>query len=327
LAKVYLVSGDEPLLVDEALEQIRAAAMRTGFTSRELHTADRSFRWIDLLAGADNLSLFATRKIVEIRLSSPKPGDQGSKTIAELCERADPDTLVIVAVSEKLDSAAARSSWVKAIEAHGALVEIWPIERNELPRGVQQRAAGLKLKLTNAAAQSLAERVEGNLLAADQEIKRLALTAGGREVDEAEVLEFVANNSRFDIFALADAVLAGETGRAFKILSGLRAEGVHPVQISWVLNRDISLLARLEYAVRHGDNLEGALLRSGVWRRRQPLVKQALPKFKAPRLKALLSEAARVDAALKGVFPAEPWTTLTDLLVALLRPPEGARAR
>lgn len=327
LRKVYLVAGDEPLLVDEALEQIRAAAMRAGFTSRELHTAERSFKWVELLAGADNLSLFATRKIVEIRLATPKPGDQGSATIAELCERADPDTLLVVAISEKLDSAATRSAWVKAIDEHGVLVEVWPIERGELPRWIQQRAAGLKLKLTPAAAQSLAERVEGNLLAADQEIKRLALTAAGREVDEAEVLEFVANNSRFDVFGLADAVLAGETGRVFKILSGLRAEGVHPVQISWVLNRDISLLARLDYAVRHGESLDGALMKTGVWRRRQPLVKAALGKFKAPRLRALLAEAARVDAALKGVFPAEPWTTLTDLLIALLRPPEGARAR
>jgi DNA polymerase-3 subunit delta len=326
LSKVYLVAGDEPLLVDEALERLRAAAMQAGFTSRELHTAERSFRWVDLLAGADNLSLFATRKIVEIRLSAPKPGDEGSETIAALCKRDDPDTLVIVAVGEKLGQAS-RSTWVKAIEQHGTIVEIWPIERGELPRWIQQRATGLRLKLTQAAAQSLAERVEGNLLAADQELKRLALTAAGREVDEAEVLEFVANNSRFDVFALADAVLAGETGRTFKILSGLRAEGVHPVQISWVLNRDISMLARLEYAVRHGDNIEGALLRSGVWQRRQPLVKKALAKFKAQRLKALLAEAARVDAALKGVFPAEPWTTLTDLLIALLRPPEGARAR
>ncbi|HUQ51345.1 MAG TPA: DNA polymerase III subunit delta [Gammaproteobacteria bacterium] len=327
LAKVYLVAGDEPLLVDEALEQVRAAAMRTGFTSRELHTAERTFRWVELLAGADNLSLFATRKIVEIRLATPKPGDVGSSTIATLSEREDPDTLLIIAVSEKLDSATQKTAWVKAIEKHGVIVEIWPIERGELPRWIQQRATMQRLKLTSAAAQSLAERVEGNLLAADQEIKRLALTAAGREIDEAEVLEFVANNSRFDVFALADAVLAGETGRTFKILSGLRAEGVHPVQISWVLNRDISLLARLEYAVRHGDNIDGALLRSGVWRRRQPLVRQALAKFKAPRLKTLLAEAARVDAALKGVFPAEPWTTLTDLLVALLRPPEGARAR
>lgn len=327
LAKVYLVAGDEPLLVDEALEQVRTAAMRAGFTSRELHTAERSFKWFDLLAGTDNLSLFATRKIVEIRLASPKPGDEGSRTIQALCERNDPDTLVIVAIGEKLDSAAARSNWAKAIEQHGAVVEIWPIERGELPRWIQQRAVAMKLKLTSGAAQSLAERVEGNLLAADQEIKRLALTAAGREVDEAEVLEFVANSSRFDVFALADAVLAGETGRTFKILSGLRAEGVHPVQISWVLNRDITLLARLDYAVRHGDNLDGAMLRSGVWRRRQPLVKQALAKFKAQRLKALLAEAARVDAALKGVFPAEPWTTLTGLLIALLRPPERGMAR
>ncbi|HSC14110.1 MAG TPA: DNA polymerase III subunit delta, partial [Gammaproteobacteria bacterium] len=326
LAKVYLVAGDEPLLVDEALEQIRAAAKRAGFTSRELHTAERSFRWADLLAGADNLSLFATRKIVEIRLATPRPGNEGSETIAALAERTDPDTLVIVAVGEKLGQAG-KATWVKAVEKHGAVVEVWPIERGELPRWIQQRAAAQRLKLTPGAAQSLAERVEGNLLAADQEIKRLALAAGDREVDEAEVLDFVANSSRFDIFALADAVLAGETGRAFKILSGLRAEGVHPVQISWVLSRDISLLARLEYAVRHGDNLEGVLLRSGVWQKRQPLVRKALAKFKAPRLKALLAEAARVDAALKGVFPAEPWTTLTDLLVALLRPPEGARAR
>jgi DNA polymerase-3 subunit delta len=326
LAKVYLVAGDEPLLVDEALEQLRAAAMNAGFTSRELHTADRSFRWVDLLAGADNLSLFAQRKIVEIRLATPKPGDEGSETIAALCERNDPDTLVIVAVGEKLGQAS-RATWVKAVEQHGAVVEVWPIDRGELPSWIRQRAGKLKLKLTPAAAQSLAERVEGNLLAADQEIKRLALAAAGREVDEAEVLEFVANSSRFDVFELADAVLAGETGRTFKILSGLRAEGVHPVQISWVLNRDISLLARLEYAVRHGDNLEGVMLRSGVWQRRQPLVRKALAKFKAPRLKSLLAEAARVDAALKGVFPAEPWTTLTDLLVALLRPPEGARAR
>jgi DNA polymerase III subunit delta len=327
LAKIYLVAGDEPLLVDEALEQIRAAAKREGFASRELHTAERSFRWGALEAGADNLSLFATRKIVEIRLATPKPGTDGADTIASLAAREDPDTLLIVAVSAKLDSAASRSSWVKAIDKHGAVVEIWPIERSELPRWIQQRASRERLKLTTAAAQALAERVEGNLLAADQEVKRFALTAAGREVDEQEVLEFVANSSRFDVFGLADAVLAGEVGRTFKILAGLRAEGVHPVQISWVLNRDISLLARLEYAVRKGDNLDGALMRSGVWRRRQPLVKQALRKFKAARLRSLIVEAARVDAALKGVFPAEPWTTLTDLLISLLRSPEGARAR
>jgi DNA polymerase-3 subunit delta len=327
LANVYLVAGDEPLLVDEALEQIRSAAKRAGFTSRELHTTDRSFRWAELEGGADNLSLFADRKILELRLPTPRPGDAGSRSISSLSERADPDTLLLLAVGEKLDSAASRSAWVKSIDQHGVLVEIWPIERTELPRWIQQRANAVRLKLTTAGAQALAERVEGNLLAADQEIKRLALTAAGREVDEAEVLEFVANNSRFDVFGLADTVLAGEAARAFKILAGLRAEGVHPVQISWALCRDIALLARLEFAVSRGENLDSVLTRSGVWRRRQPLVKQALRKFNAPRLRTLVREAAYVDGALKGVVPAEPWITLTDLLLAMLRPSKVSRAR
>jgi len=321
---VYLVAGDEPLLVDEALEQIRIAARRGGFTTRELHVVDRSFRWTELESEADNLSLFATRKIVELRMSTPRPGDAGSRAIASLAERDDPDRLLLIGAGEKLDSAAQRTAWVKAIEKHGVLVEVWPIDRAELPRWVQQRATAAKLKLTPAAAQALAERVEGNLLAADQEIKRLALSAAGEAVEEAEVLESVANNSRFDVFALADAVLAGETARAFKILWSLRAEGVAPVLISWALNRDIGLLAQLDYAVRHGDNLEGALEHQRVWRRRQTLVKQAMRRFKTRQLAALLTQAAQVDAALKGVFPAEPWATLTGLLIAMLSQPEKA---
>jgi DNA polymerase-3 subunit delta len=312
------------LLVDEALEQIRAAARTQGFASRELHVVDRSFRWSDLESDADNLSLFATRKIVELRMQSPRPGDAGSRTIADLAERADPDRLLLVGVGEKLDSSAARATWVKAIEKRGVLVEVWPIERKELPRWVQQRASAAKLKLTPAAAQLLAERVEGNLLAADQEIKRLALTAEEGAVDEADVLESVANHSRFDVFALSDAVLAGEAARAFKVLWGLRAEGVAPVLISWALNRDIGLLSRLDYAVRHGANLEGALESHGVWRRRQELVKQAARRFKTRQLASLLTHAAQVDASLKGVFPAEPWGTLTGLLIAMLAPPQKA---
>jgi DNA polymerase III subunit delta len=321
---VYLVAGDEPLLVDEALEQIRVAARRGGFTTRELHVVDRSFRWAELESEADNLSLFATRKIVELRMATPRPGDAGSRVIASLAERDDPDRLLLIGAGEKLDSAAQRTAWVKAIEKHGVLVEVWPIDRAELPRWVQQRATAARLKLTPAAAQALAERVEGNLLAADQEIKRLALSAAGEAVEEAEVLESVANNSRFDVFTLADAVLAGETARAFKILWSLRAEGVAPVLISWALNRDIGLLAQLDYAVRHGDHLDGALEQQRVWRRRQALVKQAMRRFKTRQLAALLTQAAQVDATLKGVFPAEPWATLTGLLIAMLSQPEKA---
>ena len=157
-------------------------------------------------------------------------------------------------------------------------------------------------------------------MAADQEIQRLALTAAGREIDEAEVLESVANNSRFDVFGLTDAVLAGDSTRAFKILRGLRAEGVHPVQINWALCRELVLLAKVDHAVRHGDNLDGALMRSGVWQRRQPLVKQGLRRLKSARLRELLTQAAYVDAAVKGAVPAEPWAVLTGFLVAMLPP-------
>src|SRR4029078_3000224 len=225
-------------------------------------------------------------------------------------------------------SAAQRTAWVKAIEKHGVLVEVWPIDRAELPRWVQQRATAARLKITAPAAQARAERVEGSLPAADEEIKRRALSAAGEAVEEAEVLESVANNSRFDVFTLADAVLAGETALSFKILWSLRAEGVAPVLISWALNRDIGLLAQLDYAVRHGDHLDGALEQQRVWRRRQALVKQAMRRFKTRQLAALLTQAAQVDATLKGVFPAEPWATLTGLLIAMLSQPEKAgRAR
>ena len=287
VATAYLVAGDEPLLVDEALESIRAAARERGFDSRELYSVDKSFRWADLAAQADTLSLFSNRRIVELRMPTPRPGDAGSRAIAALAESRDPDRLLLVGVSEKLDSSAARAAWAKSLEANGVLVEIWPIDRAELPRWIEQRARAAKLALTSGAAQLLAERIEGNLLAADQEIKRLALTAAGRTIDEADVLESVANNSRFDVFGLTDAVLAGDAARAFKILFGLRAEGVAAVLVSWALAREISLLARLEHAVRHGAAVDSALARAGVWRRRQPLVKQALRRWRAPQLRAL----------------------------------------
>jgi DNA polymerase-3 subunit delta len=320
LARAYLIAGDEPLLVDEAAEAVRAAARKHGFDSRELHVVDRAFRWAELAAGADNLSLFATRKIVELRMATPRPGDAGSRTIAELCENEDPDRLLLVVVGEKLDSSAARAAWAKSIEEHGIVVEIWPIERSELPRWVQERARAAGLKLTQPAAQLLAERVEGNLLAADQEIKRLALVAAGREVDEPEVLESVANHSRFDVFRLTDAVLAGDAERAFKVLWGLKGEGVTPVLVGWALSREIGLLARLQYAAAHGENLDSALQRLGVWRRRQALMKQAIARYRRHDFRTLVSQSAAVDGMIKGVTEAKPWEALTGLLIALLQP-------
>jgi DNA polymerase-3 subunit delta len=320
LAVVYLMAGDAPVLDDEALEDVRAAARRAGFDGRELHVTDRSFRWAELESDADNLSLFANRKVVEIRMPAPRPGDLGSRTLAALAARSDRDRLLVVVAGEKLDSAATRTAWVKSIDEHGVLVEVWPVERGELPRWLQRRASAQRLRLDDAAAQLLAERTEGNLLAADQEIRRLAIAHAGAMVGEAEVLESVASNARFDVFRLADAVLAPEAPRAFRVLDSLRAEGVAPVLAAWALVRDVSLLARLKRAERHGESLDGVMLRNGVWKRRQPLVRQALKRFARTELDALVRHAAEVDAAVKGAGPVPAWEALTNLVLAMLRP-------
>lgn len=327
-AFVYLAASDEPLLVAEAVDAIRGAARRAGFAERDLHVVNRGFRWNELEAGADNLSLFAARRIIELRMAAPRPGEAGARCIRELAERAGPDQLVIVAINAKLDSSAARSTWVKALDAHGVIVDIRPVERAELPAWIRTRASRHGLELTADAAELLADRVEGNLLAADQELAKLALTHAGAPIGEEAVLEVVTNSARFDVFRLTDALADGDPSRALRVLSGLRNEGAQPVLVAWALSREISLLTRLKYAVLHGESLDNALARNGVWRRRHAAVKQAVRRLEWSRLTRLMSKAAEVDGTIKGAAPGEPWQALTALVLEALGTPGGpARAR
>jgi DNA polymerase-3 subunit delta len=323
-APAYLIAGDEPLLVAQGVEQIRAAARRAGFTERELHIADRGFRWAEFEAGADNLSLFGARRIVELRLPSPKPGDAGAACIRALVDRPDPDRILIIAVGAKLDSAASRSVWVKTIERNGVLVEVWPVERGELPDWIRARGAGLGLQLSVDAAELLADRVEGNLLAADQELAKLAMTMPGAAIGEAEILEAVTDSARFDVFQLSDALIAGDAARSLRVLAGLRAEGVQPTLVCWAVSREIALLGRLQYAAQHGENIDNALARLGVWRRRQPALKQALRRLTGRSVAPLLAQAADVDATIKGIVRGQPWVALTGLVIAVTSRPGAA---
>jgi len=315
LASAYVVSGDEPLLVLEALEAIRARARQEGFEQRDLHVVERGFKWADLQGSAENLSLFAARRILELRLPSPRPGEAGARTIRVLAERPDPDRLLLIGTT-KLDSAAARSAWIRSVESHGVVVQVWPIDRPNLTRWIRDRAARVKLELSAGAAELLADRVEGNLLAADQEIKKLALILGDRGVSEETVLEAVASSSRFDVFRLTDAVIAGDARRAMAVLRGLRAEGVEPVLISWALSRELCLLARLKASAARGENEEKALAQQGVWRRRQTAVTRAVRRFELDQLTALLARASEVDSVLKGIKKGRPWNELTGLVLA-----------
>lgn len=325
LAPVYLVTGDEPLLVTEALESIRVRARQDGFEHRDLVVVERDFKWEDLEADADNLSLFATRRILELRLSSPRPGDNGRRTISSLVDRPDPDRILLIATT-KLDSAASRTAWVKTIETRGVVVQVWPIERPKLPRWIQQRAGRARLKFSTGAAELLADRVEGNLLAADQEIQKLALLRGEGSVDEQMVLDAVANNSRFDVFRLVDAILDGNARRSLAIMAGLRAEGIAPALVSWALSRELCLLTRLKSAELQGDSEGRASSRQRVWPQyRQPLVARALRNYRLGQLTALLAHAAEVDGVIKGVSQGRPWDELTQLVIGMLNTDHSGR--
>ncbi len=325
LAGFYLIAGEEPLLIAQALAQIREAARRRGFDDRELHIVERGFRWAEVEADMDNLSLFSSRRMVELRLPSPRPGDAGARVIRSLAERRDPDRLILLAVNAKLDAAASRSAWLRCIEKNGIRIDIWPVEREELPRWIANRASGLGLQLSIQAADLLADRVEGNLLAADQELEKLALTSENRSIDETVISDVVANSARFDVFRLTDAVIAGDSSRAFRVLGGLRAEGVQPVLVCWALSRELGLLTKLQFSSVRGESIDNALSRHGVWRRRQAGVKQALKRFDWSYSKQLLAKAAEADKTIKGVTPGDSWQALTALVIAAMG--HGRRSR
>jgi len=320
LESIYLIAGDEPLLVGEALQRVRDAARGQNYLERSLHVVDRGFRWSDLAHDADNLSLFAARKILELRLAAPRPGDAGAAAIRDLAEDSDPDRVVLIGVMTKLDASAARSQWVKAVEKHGAVVDVWPIARNDLPRWIEARAKTAGFELSRAAAELLADRVEGNLLAADQEIQKLGLLHASELIGEDSVLAAVANSARFDVFRLSDAVMAGEAARALRVLAALREDGTQPALVSWALLREIALLARLSLAVERGVPIERALKENGVWQSRQGLVSSAVRRHQSSDYGSLLSQAADVDNIVKGAKFGRPWDALTNLVLEALYP-------
>lgn len=317
LAPAYLVAGDEPLLVGEALTRIRDAAGVRGFTERELHVVERGFDWSSLEAQSDMLSLFAERRIIELRLASAKPGEAGARAIKAIAARPDPGRLLLIGVTAKLDSTTQRSAWVKAVEEHGTRVEIWPVQRAELPRFLASRAAAYGVSLTPSALELLADRSEGNLLAADQELKKLSLTVTSGQVTEEHVAGCVGQNARFDVFRLADALVAGDAARAFRILFALRAEGAQPALVAWGMARELGMLAELALkAPRSG--LDAALRELGVWPRRQPIVKAALGRLRERDIRRLLARAAEVDGIVKGARPGAPWDAVQALVLEFL---------
>jgi DNA polymerase-3 subunit delta len=321
LSACYLFSGDEPLLVNEALDALRAAALRQGCDERESFTVDRGFDWTALIASLGMGSLFSTGKIVVLRLPAAAPGDEGSRALRELAARPA-DGNVVVVVTPALTRKTAESAWVSALHKGGAWVEFHTPSLQTLPRWIARRLKTARLSCENEAAELLAARVEGNLLAAQQEIDKLGLLyPAGTQLSVAQVQAAVADGARFDVFQLGDAALAGETLRAVRILNGLREEGVAAPLVLWALVREVLVLVDAGLRVGRDQSIEQAVQAAGVWKSRVDLYTQALRGRKPSSLRRLLGMAGTADQIVKGARRGEAWNALLELTLALTGKP------
>ena len=326
LAPIYLVSGDDPLLVDEAVLAIRNTAEHAGFSEREVWHAERGFDWNNLLESSQSLSLFSQQKIIELRLPTGKPGDQGSKLLSALAQSLS-DQILLLVVTGKLEASSQRSKWVKALESAGVMITIYPLESRELPAWINQRLKNHGLAAGPGVLDMLAWHFDGNLLAAAQEVEKLALLFKGQlEVDDLS--ESLSENARFNVFKLTDSCLAGDVIASSRILRNLKAEAVAPVLVLWALSREARGLGQMARDIQAGKALEQVLQSHGVWSKRRPAIKAALGRLKPVTCSRLLQRAARTDRVIKGRLPGDAWQTLQDLVLAFCgkRPLAGIRS-
>jgi len=316
LAPVYFISGDEPLLVQECCDSVRKAASSQGFSERELYHTDAGFSWDELYNSANALSLFAEKKLIEIRLHNGKPGDSGSKAIVEYCRSPSEDNLLLL-VSPKIDARSQKSAWHQAIDKTGVCVQVWPINLQQMPRWIDQRLKAAGLEASTEAIDILCAKTEGNLLAAIQEIEKLKLITEHTVIDAEVMSTAVMDSARYDVFSLADKAIAGDSRAVVDSLQGLRAEGTEPLTLLWALTREIRNLLSLMEATERGEHFDAAARRCGIWDKRKPAVKSALRRLSGAQLQTLLLKAAHADRAVKGAADGDVWTALTNIALGI----------
>jgi DNA polymerase-3 subunit delta len=308
-ARAYLVSGDEGLLVGEAADSIRARAKRAGFDEREVHFIERVADWDAVRAASNNLSLFGSRKLIELRLPSGKPGTGGSKAIVELLHDVSPDNVFLM-ITGKLERDSQGAAWVKAFESAGAWLPVWPVEVSRLPQWLRARAAQLDLELDDDAVRFIVERTEGNLLAAQQELEKLRLLAppGAKEksrVSLAAAQAGIGDSARYDVFQLGEAALAGDVPRALRILAGLRSEGVEPTLALWSLSREI-------HSVWGTTQSDGG---SRGWQKPSAALENAKRRAGKLPYARLAVRTSRADRMIKGQQRGDAWDEMTLMII------------
>jgi DNA polymerase-3 subunit delta len=316
LATVYLVSGDETLLVQEALDTIRLAAKQQGFLERQLITSHDEEWTKSLYSASHNLSLLSNKKLLELDLSQIKFTATSSKILQEFVLHPIPDTILLIR-SKKLDGRTGQAAWHQAIEKHGIVLPIWPINPQQLPAWIMQRSQKLGLTITSRSAELLAHACEGNLLAAAQEIEKLILVSLTHPVDDKIIIESIYDNAHFDIFTLVESALAGNHARSLRILKHLQDEGIETTLVLWAFTNELRLLNTLLKETQKGVSLSSLFSKYRVWEKRQLPIQQFLRRSKQTDCWQLLLIAAEIDRSIKGVSSANSWNELQRLTLAV----------
>lgn len=316
LAPIYMVSGDEPLQVQEVRDAIRRAAAGRGFDERVLLNVESGFDWNVLARYGASLSLFGDRRVIDLRMSSARPGDAGARALREYAASPSPDNLLLVS-APKLDRSVTSGKWYQDLDKAGVTVQLWPVDAERLPAWIARRAAARGLRLGAEACALLAEHVEGNLLACAQEIEKLGMLHGEGEVGTAEVLASVGDSARYNVFELVDTALGGDLARTARMLEGLREEGTAPPLVSWALVRGVRELAAMSAELARGADVEQVMASHRVWDKRRGPVGAALRRHRPRVWLELLERAAMLDRVVKGAVPGDAWDELAGLALAV----------
>ena len=318
LSPLYVLVGDEPLAQSECLDAIRQAARKAGADERSSFMVERNFNWQQIQQFGQALSLFSTLRILEIHIPNGKPGVDGGKALTELAANAIPDTTTII-VLPALEREAKNSAWINALQSASTLIELKEIAPNQLPQWLSVRLAAQNQSTDTASLTFIANQVEGNLLAAHQEIQKLALLYPAGEISDSAVREAVLNVSRFDAFQLGEAVLAGDAARTSRILQGLQDEGENAVAVMNPLMWALRPLVRIKQAEARGENIVNAMTNARIYGDRQSLVKRALARLSLRQLEAALQKLCDIDRTAKGVMQGDAWLELSRLCFGLAK--------
>jgi len=322
LAPLYVITSDEHLLALEAADKIRRAARAAGHTERDVLTVERSFKWGELLAANQAMSLFGDKKLIELRIPTGKPGKDGSAALQAYAKDLSPDNLTLITLP-KLDWQTAKASWVASLQQAAVYIEIPNVERAQLPAWIGMRLSAQGQSADRQSLDFIADRVEGNLLAAHQEIQKLGLLHEPGKLSAQQVMDAVLNVARYDVFKLSEAMLAGDAARLARMLDGLRGEGEALPLVLWAVSEEIRTLLKLKAGMAQGRPLGALLKEYRIWGPRERMMEPALRRLALPRLEAALQEAAQVDRMVKGLrakaFAGDAWDAMLQLALKVAR--------